>query len=132
MQMIILVVLVLVVIFETVKSVVEIKKKNKESRDFDSRLTEHLSETRVSLNGFLGKAEDQINQFTDHIKSDVFDQFAKELEKAEQEKWKAISELNLYVTAIRSLDPNYRKKIQTRVDAMVNRSKQQPVQKDKG
>lgn len=71
--------------------------------------------------------KEQNNKLYTMFKSD----FMKELEKAEDNAAHAKMELNLFVTAIKSLEPNDRKKIQFRLEKIMNTQKPQPIRSDK-
>jgi hypothetical protein len=58
-------------------------------------------------------------------------EFVKELEKAEDKAERAKLELHLFVTAIKALEPNDRKKIQYRLERIVQTQKQQPIRSGK-
>lgn len=57
--------------------------------------------------------------------------FMREIEKAEQKKEESMMALNLYITAIKSLEPNDKKKIQYRLDRILSAQKQQPARSNK-
>ncbi len=114
--------------FETGKSRLFMESMAKRIEEI-SRKVEDISDRATgslhSVDRLLVKIEKENEKFIKQIE----DEFAKELEKAEDEKNKATSELSIFVAAIKSLDLNYRRKIQFQIDRIVQTRKQEPATK---
>lgn len=114
--------------FETGKSKIFMESMAKRIEEISRKVDDTSHKTTESLLGanklFL-KIEKENEKFIKMIE----DEFVKELEKAEDEKNKATSELSIFVAAIKSLDLNYRRKIQFQIDRIVQTKKQEPVTK---
>lgn len=133
--------IIVIIAVEIIKTVIDIVVMNKRHQrnevyqrniqgnyEFFAEFQERVFETFKAGNANTVKEiKEQNNKLYAMFESD----FMKEIEKADQKKADAQNALNLYITAIKSLDPNDRKKIQFRLDRILNRPKPQPVKSDK-
>jgi hypothetical protein len=98
----------------------------------EDNINRFVNESRNFLNGLEKEnrthAEAIATKNAEFIKS-LEDEFVNEVMKAEQKKDDAVRELEIFVTAIKSLDDNYRKKIQFQVDRIISRPKKAPATK---
>lgn len=114
--------------FETGKTKIFMESMAKRIEEISRKVEDTSHKTTESLlaaNKLFVKIEKENEKFIKMIE----DEFAKELEKAEDEKNKATSELSIFVAAIKSLDLNYRRKIQFQIDRIVQTKKQEPATK---
>lgn len=114
--------------FEAGKSKIFMESMAKRIEEISRKVEDTSHKTTESLleaNKLFIKIEKENEKFIKMIQ----DEFAKELEKAEDEKNKATSELSIFVAAIKSLDLNYRRKIQFQIDRIVQTKKQEPTTK---
>jgi hypothetical protein len=114
--------------FETGKTKIFMESMAKRIEEISRKVedTSHITtESLLAASKLFIKIEKENEKFIKIIE----DEFVKELEKAEDEKNKATSELSIFVAAIKSLDLNYRRKIQFQIDRIVQTKKQEPATK---
>ena len=133
--------IIAIIIIEIIKTVIDIVVMNKRHQrneiyqrniqgnyEFFAEFQERVFETFKAGNANTVKEiKEQNNKLYAMFESD----FMKEIEKAEQKKEESMMALNLYITAIKSLEPNDKKKIQYRLGRILSAQKQQPIRSDK-
>jgi len=127
---------VVVLIIEAVRFEIERRNRKAEKKKLVELISEVQQKTgnlayitagiRDKATEIIEKMEKKNGEFIEMIRNE----FEKELEKAEEEKSKAVAELAIFVAAVKSLDDNYKRKIQFQLERIINKKKSQPKVKD--
>jgi hypothetical protein len=88
---------------------------SKDMEGFLVQMIDNLKDTRKENSDFIEKVQSE---------------YAETLIRYEGEKERAVRELNVLISAIKSLEPNYKKKVQHQIDRIIERKKPQPIRKE--
>ena len=86
---------------------------------------------KLFLDRMTESAFEKITKENSDFIEKIQSEYAETLIRYEGEKEKATRELNVLISAIKSLEPNYKKKVQYQIDRIIEREKPQPIRKEK-
>ncbi|HQM83908.1 MAG TPA: hypothetical protein PLD55_04410 [bacterium] len=130
-----------VIIFEMIKTGIDIllmKKRHQKNEIYQRNIqgnyeffAEFQERAFESLKAGNSNALKEIKEQNKKLYNLFEEDFIKELKKAEDKAEQAKRELQIFATAIKALEPNDRKKIQYRLERIVQTQKQKPARSDK-
>lgn len=125
--------MVVVLIIEAVRFEIDRRdrvKRQKAFENFTFRVLNEMDDSIRSTGSLITEQVEKIATENSKFIETIQGEFEDELIEAQDKRDEAVRNLDLYISAVRSLDLNYRKKVQYQIDRIIGKRKPEEASQD--